>query len=544
MIVEVPGVGNVEFPDGTSPEVMKQALAKYRTPSHPRAAEAMAARSGTLDVSPESAYRAKQFNDENMGPLYDATHMGRMEALGRGVTQGLTFGYGDEMVAALRPYLHDGETYDSALANERKLLEQARADRPGYALGGEVAGAVASPVNAVLPGGATSGGLGARMMAGAKAGAVGGGLYGFGAGEGSAADRIKNAIAAGGVGGGIGSMIPVVGAGVQKAADRMALKAKIAELVRGAPSSEALRAEGRAGYQAIDDAGVMVRPDAVQSGLSKVSDDLVSEGVGLDKTGKVFPGARAIVDAASEIGAAPQVGPAAPVPLGQLDVLRRFAGNVAGSNPVNKADTRLATRAIDGIDDFVGGLKPSDITSGDLQTVQTLLPKVRDIWARMSRSQKLDDAIAAGDNYLSGPASGIRNQFASLLRNQKAMRGFSEAEKSVMRRVSQGSLPEQILHLAGGGMANLLSVVGAGAGAGVPGAALATAGAAGLRKASEAVTRRNAEIARAVVASGGLRSGVQASPAARNAVEAMLLKALRGSSPTFAQPEVLSRVPR
>lgn len=522
----------------TARKLIARAKAAEQAALPPNMAAAKAAREGTLEVSPESVRRANEFNAEHGGDLYDATHTGRLDALGRGALQGLTFGFGDEMVAALRPYIHEGETYESALEGQRAALTQAREDRPGFAYGGEVAGAIASPVNAALPVAATSGGLGARVASGVASGTAAGALYGAGTGEGGAGNRMTNAVVTGLLGGVVGGAIPAIGAGVQKVADKSALRARIAELLKNAPSTEALRAQGQAAYRAIDDAGVQIAPDAARRGLAGIADDLRAEGVALDKTGKVFPGARAIVDAAQDIGA-----DGAPVPFGELDVFRRFAGNAAGANPANKADTRLATRAVTGLDDMVSGLTPADVTSGDLSALQSALPKARDIWARMSRSQKLDDAIEAGENYLSGPASGIRNQFARILRNPKLSRGFSDAEKTVMRRVAQGTLPEQALHLAGGGMANLLSIVGAGAGAGLPGAALATAGAAGLRKASEAVTRRNAEIARAIVASGGLQSGVTASPAARNAIEAMLMKTLRPTSPIFAQQALLPTGP-
>lgn len=493
-------------------------------------AAAQAARAGTLAVSPESVRRANEFNEDHGGDLYDATHMGRMDALGRGALQGLTFGFGDEMVAALRPYIHEGETYEGALEGQRAALTQAREDRPGYAYGGEIAGAVASPVNMVLPVATTRGGLGARAASGARAAGTGGAIYGAGTGEGGIGNRAINAGQTGLLGAGVGAAIPVIGAGVQKVADKTALRQRIAELLRGAPSTEALRTQGQAAYRAIDDAGVQIAPEAARRGLAGITDDLMAEGVALDKTGKVFPGARAIVDAAQDIGA-----DGAPVPFGELDVFRRFAGNAAGANPANKADTRLATRAVTGLDDMVGGLTPADVTAGDLSALQTALPKARDIWARMSRSQKLEDAIAAGDNYLSGPASGIRNQFSRILKNPKLARGFSEAEKAVMRRAAQGSLPEQALHLAGGGIGNIVSVLGGAGMGGVPGALLGTAGAAGLRKASEAVVRRNAEVARAIVASGGLQSGVKASPAARNAIEALLMRALRPTSPVFGR---------
>ena len=57
MLIEVPGVGNVEFPDGTPNDVIEKALSAFRQPD-PRAERMAAAKAGTLQVSPESAAAA------------------------------------------------------------------------------------------------------------------------------------------------------------------------------------------------------------------------------------------------------------------------------------------------------------------------------------------------------------------------------------------------------------------------------------------------------------------------------------------------------
>ena len=80
----------------------------------------------------------------------------------------------------------------------------------------------------------------------------------------------------------------------------------------------------------------------------------------------------------------------------------------------------------------MGNLKSSDAYAGDLETIQTVLPKAREVWARMSHSQTVDDAIDAGQDYLSGSSSGVCNQFKRIL-SPTLSRGFSDAEKKAMR---------------------------------------------------------------------------------------------------------------
>lgn len=70
---------------------------------------AKAAAEGRLEVSPAAAEKQAAFDAAHIGPLEDSLKTGRLDALGRGALQGLTFGFGDEAVAAIRPYLHEGK---------------------------------------------------------------------------------------------------------------------------------------------------------------------------------------------------------------------------------------------------------------------------------------------------------------------------------------------------------------------------------------------------------------------------------------------------
>ena len=91
-----------------------------------------------------------------------------------------------------------------------------------------------------------------------------------------------------------------------------------------------------------------------------------------------------------------------------------------------------------------------------------------------------------------------------------------------MQRVVRGTMPEQILNLFGGGIGQMAQI-GAGLGVGgVPGALVGTGMAAAARKGSEAVTARNAEIARALVAGGAMRGGLpEISPEIGSVIEAL-----------------------
>lgn len=195
--------------------------------------------------------------------------VGRMEALQRGAVQGATLGFGDELAAVTKAGIPDAianmpggavlgplagaflggprllaeklapdtfgdkatQTYANSVAESRAKDEQARSQRPGYYIGGEVAGGVATAVPATLAGltamrfvdPALMGvrGLAARSAASAVDGATLGALSGAGnAGEG---ERLAGALTGGATGAAVGGAVPGLVAGAGATARAMGL---------------------------------------------------------------------------------------------------------------------------------------------------------------------------------------------------------------------------------------------------------------------------------------------------------------------------------
>lgn len=518
----------------------------------PNMAAAKAARAGTLQVSPEAAQKQAQFDAAHSGDLVTAARkkpdgtygqppegmilnpitgqMTSRELLAgnidpgmaasaiTGGAQGATLGLSDEGIGALNAVIPGkgtaGERYDFGREYARAMLDAARRDHPVAAYGGEIGGALALPLGAIK----STGKLALDMGKSALTGGLMSGGYAAGAADGGLSERASAAKDAALIGGAVGGAIPLAGAGIKKIAESLMARRAIKAAGANAPTTEQLRTAGNAAYKAIDDSGVSVKADVAKSKLADIADALRGEGVGLDVGGKVFPASRAVMDAAEGFTEGKNT-----IPFRDLDILRRFTGASAASNLANKADTRLATGARAAMDDMVMGLTPNDVDAGDLQALQTMLPKARELWSKMSKSQMVDDAIEAGsNNYLSGPASGIRNQFARILRNPKLARGFTDAEKRAMKGVIGGSIPERALHLAAGGMGKLMTALGGFAGGGLPGAAAGAGLSFGLQKASEAVAMHNAQIARALVANGGKVSLPQLNPQTRAIIEQLM----------------------
>lgn len=461
------------------------------------------------EAGPWERYQAQQTPEKGMGQVIwenlvgddDPTTQNLGEKVGSFLNKGgesMTMGLiGDEASAAAESLL-PGVDYADRRDHYRQQEAQFEESNPGMALAADVGGAMAAPLGAL---GAVGKGAGWIKRAAASGGATGllSGIYGAMEGEGGFDSRMADAKADAALGGGIGLAIPLLGAGVQRVANSRATRKAIKEAVETAPSTEELRKAGQAAYRAVDDAGVAIKPEAARGLFDNLTEGMRASG--LDEGASALnltPGAKRLSEVMQEAVPGDEA-----VPFGLLDQIRRKAG-VPASNLGNKLDQRLGTQAIEGLDDFINNLPADGVAAGNADDLPQLVNTARDIWSKMSRSQLIDDAIEASENYVSGPASGLRNQFARILRNKKLSRGFSEAEKKMMKRVVDGSLPERLIHLAGGGLGQLFAIGGGVGTGGLLGGVLGTGAAAGARKMSERIASKNAEALRAVVANGGL----------------------------------------
>ena len=426
---------------------------------------------------------------------------------------------GDEASAAAYSML-PGRTYEGE-------LERFRANEENMSTGEKLSADIAGAILPALGGfglASTAATIPRTIARGAAIGGLQGGTLGFMEGEGGATERMGDAASGAGIGAALGGiMAPVVGAVTNKIAQGRANNAAIASMAKGAPSTDELRAAGSAAYGAIDDAGVQIRPQAFDAARQRILDALRAN-TGFDELpgpGSLTPNTARTMEIMGQAGARMAAEPTAALPFKSLDQMRRQAG-AAASNLANKTDARAGVEVIKGLDEFVNNLGPDDVVAGDINALKTLIPKARELWTKMSKSQLVDDAIESGiNNYLGGAGSGIRNQFASILRNKNLSRGFTDLELMAMRRVVNGTMPEQLVNLLGGGIGQLATIGGGLGLGGIPGAAIGAGVAAGARKGSEAIVTRNAEIARALIANGAAGALPTISAMPRQIVEAL-----------------------
>ena len=154
----------------------------------------------------------------------------------RAAAQGLTFGFADEIEAAVRSAFDSGKTYAEVVKDVRGQIDSFRQRNPGAAFGTEIAAAILPTIAAqFVPGAgqvltgtrgaqlARAAGLGQKGQRTAQAATASGtqsAIYGAGAAEGDVVDRLPSAATSGALGAVAGPVIervaPVV---TQKAAD-------------------------------------------------------------------------------------------------------------------------------------------------------------------------------------------------------------------------------------------------------------------------------------------------------------------------------------
>lgn len=464
------------------------------------------------------------------GSVYgDVSEGGQIGAGVRSLIQGMMFGYGDEVVA--RGASLFGGSYEAEKQRERARLEKGRDNYGATSALAELGGAIAVPLGAIAPvrvGGQVAsvlGPTGARVAnalgTAGKSAAVTGALsaaYASGTGDGLQ-DRAQKAQDGGMWGAGIGALIPVGGGIAERIWNRFKANAAVKRAAANAPTTDELRAMGEAAYKAVDNAGVVIDPNAFRGAVSGITNDMRAAGMREGIGRALSPKAAELSDVMTDVATSPKFSQG--VPFSEVDTLRRLAGAPA-SDMGNKLESALGTQAISGLDDFVNNITPAQVTQGNAADLPKLINDARDVWAKMRRSQLIDDAIENADTYLGGAASGVRNQFARILRNPKLNRGFSDAERKLMLRVVNGSIPEQLLNLVSGGIGQLASVVGGTASGGVAGGLVGAAGAGVARTAAENVALRNAERVRAIIANGGMPALPQIGQDTRAFIDALM----------------------
>ena len=421
---------------------------------------------------------------------------------------GVTLGFSDNALA-LGDSLVGRGTYDDRLAFRKQQIKDAR-ERAGLAgtamevLGTMVpAGALARSalsatryVPATLQGGK---GLAARTGAMALDGSTLGTLQALGNDQ-----DLATGAAMGALGGGLGNLGgEAIGAGVNKLAG--AFNKPVPTM-----SADELKAAGSKAFEEARNAGVIFKPEGIDRVRQASYADMAQKGYHPN----LQPGA------ATAYGELDRLVQGGNVDLQGLQTLRELTSG--GYIPGNAKNNEMIGSIIQRIDDFAANAGPADVLTGDSQAASAALKTGRDYWSRFRKTEKLDQLLnrAEMNAASSGTGGNIQNatkqQLKTILRDKKQMRGFTADEKDALRKAVMGTPGEKTLRALGGfdpTKGTLPAAFGTTVSFSNPliGIPMMLGGAA-ARRGAEAVTSRNAEIVRRLIAAGGNRAAITPAP--------------------------------
>lgn len=492
--IDIGGGRIVEFPDVATAQayMQRQQLAQADQPA---------------------GFDMDQFRRDQM-----AQNIGFGKSAAFGAMQGATFGASDEamgfinglrsaatdwgeggsvmdedrgFLARARDRFNDG--YQERRDEMREALDVGREEHPVAAYGGEIAGAIAAPGAAL--GAAKNASTAARMGRGAMAGAATGGIYGFNAGEGGVDQRIDSAQDTALIGGVLGGAAPLASSAFQRLWEGHLRRKAVNQMVRDAPSAEALKQQARGHYaQGTARGQIASRDEALELGAEMERT--------LRKKGALWPDGSLVAN-----------DPATRQAIDALQPMGTHGLQGSQVKPVREAVTRAAKQG----DNHVG---PALLNQFD-EFVNARAPEFRhgdELWSRAKKVDQIEELIRGAE--VEDTTNSLRTKFKTV--GRKEIKGqlpnWTDDEIAAASRVVKGGPGERALRFAGSvAPSSAMSIFAGTTGPGLlgyalggpTGAAIATGGTmlAGslAKRGANSAQRRNAELAKALIASGGQR---------------------------------------
>lgn len=271
-------------------------------------------------------------------------------------------------------------------------------------------------------------------------------------------------------------------------------------IIEAAPSLDEIKDASRALYKEIDDTGAQVSDDSYLNLVVDIREMASKSG----HRASLNPKSEAVIrELENEIGMSHKVS--------DIDSLRKVAQQAAKS--IDPSDSRIGSKIIDKIDDYLDDLSPSDIVGDiDADQVGNTYRRARELWGRNKKQSIIQDAIERAELQASGFENGLRTQFRQILNNKRKRRAFTEAEINDMKKIVEGTKGANYAKFLGRfGMTEgqatsaLGAAISAGAGGavgGAPGAAASLAVGQFSKNLAQRLTKNNARFADAVVRAG------------------------------------------
>jgi hypothetical protein len=208
------------------------------------------------------------------------------------------------------------------------------------------------------------------------------------------------------------------------------------------PSTGDLRNMAQAAYSQADDAGAIIRPEAMQRLAASVTDDLAEFGY----HPQLQPRIATVLTELQRVGQEN-------ITTKGIQTLRRIAGNAAMST--DPSERALGARIIGQIDDLLANITPDDVVQGNADEAAQGLREGARLWSQFRKSEMVDEAVEKGVRRAASTGSGgneenaIRQNIRSILDSASKRRGFNAEEIAAMERVVRGGPIQNMFRLVG-----------------------------------------------------------------------------------------------
>ena len=197
-------------------------------------------------------------------------------------------------------------------------------------------------------------------------------------------------------------------------------------------------------YQAVDDAGITLKPTSIQTMFKDV-------GTALDDA-RMVPGTDAAKEVTARLNEMSRVlGTNTSLPFSSFDKMRSMLNDLKGSKDPDVQ--RLGGVAVAKVDEYISNITGKDIIAGKGgidQAVKDIMSARKD-WRNASRAQTLEDALNVAEVKALDPKASeselIRRGMINLAANKDKMKLFTQTEQNIIKSVAKGGPLDPVLSL-------------------------------------------------------------------------------------------------
>jgi hypothetical protein len=204
-----------------------------------------------------------------------------------------------------------------------------------------------------------------------------------------------------------------------------------------------LAAQAASSYRLADRAGLVVKDTYVQN----IANTLKKEATDLGFDPGLHPQVASVINRLETEGQTPKT-------LKELENLRRIVRAPEGDF-TNRDQQRIAGSLVDKYDEMIENISKPNILAGDEKLALSALKEARKVYGQSKRLGIVEDLVNKADissaQYSqSGMDNALRVQFAALAKNNKRMATFTPAERAQIENIAKGGgTTEQMLRFVG-----------------------------------------------------------------------------------------------